>query len=199
MIRILQSPWSASFLGTVAYLATLVVCWRPVALPPAPAAARHGLPGPGASWVFSNPEIDLLMSELRSQKEALGAKERDLTELSARLQSERAELSQLTKSIERVQADFDQNVTRVRQEEEANLKKLAKMYATMTPEGATTIFKALDDATIVKIMTLMKDSESAPVLELMARQSEAEAKRVAGISERLRLSFTETKKPAARQ
>ncbi len=136
------------------------------------------------------------MEELKNRKEALAEKEKDLNDLAARLQSERAELCQLTQTVERVQTEFDQNVTRVQQAEEVNLKKLAKMYAAMSPDGAAAIFKELDDKAIVKVMIFMKESESAPVLELMARQSEADAKRAAAISERLRLSFMEKKKSA---
>ena len=56
----------------------------------------------------------------------------------------------------------------------------------MTPEGAAKIFKEMDDAQLVKIMAYMKEKETATLLEAMAQLGEAEVKRVALISERLR-------------
>lgn len=191
MIKILQSSWSASLAGLLAYLAAFVFAWRPAAVPlqsePTPSPASTG-----PSWTFYNPEVDSLIAELKKEKETLGAKEKDLAALQDRLQSERAELNQLTQVVLHVQAEFDQNVTRVREHEVANLKRLAKLYATMSPDGAATVFKAMDDTTVVKVLTLMKETETAPVLEVLAKQSAADAKRVAAISEKLRLSVAET-------
>jgi flagellar motility protein MotE (MotC chaperone) len=194
MMRLLQSHWTAVCVGTAAYLATMVAVWRPHAVPPVQAVSESAPRESAVSWAFQNPEMDLLMNELKREKESLAAKEKDLNELAARLQTERAELSQLTQTVQQAQAEFDQNVTHVRTEETANLKRLAKMYSTMSPEGAASVFKALDEAAVVKILTCMKDSETAPILEVMAKQGDAEAKRVASISERLRLAFAESKK-----
>ena len=139
----------------------------------------------------------MLISELKKEKETLAAKEKELKDLALRLQTERAELGQITQTVQQLQADFDQNITRVRDEEAANLKKLAKTYSAMTPDGAATIFKALEDPTVVKVMTFMKESETAPILEIMAKQSDAQAKRVAGLLERLRLAVSNNKKTPA--
>jgi flagellar motility protein MotE (MotC chaperone) len=137
------------------------------------------------------------MAELRKQKETIALKEKELTDLAARLQAERAELSQMTQAVQRVQSEFDRNVARIQEQETTNLKRLAKLYSTMTPEGAAAVFKALDDSTLVKVLAHMKDADMAPVLEILARQGEADAKRVAAISEQLRmlLPATTTKTP----
>ena len=45
----------------------------------------------------------------------------------------------------------------------------------------------------VKILMFMKEVETAPILDAMAKPAEADAKRVAGISEQLRLAFTESR------
>jgi len=197
MKRLLQSPWVSSILGLVLFLATMIAVWRPRALPPEEPMLESKTRHNGPSWAFFNPEMDLLMSELKQQKEALAAKEKSLNELAERLRTERSELNQLTQVVQQAQTEFDQNVTRVREQETSNLKKLAKMYSTMSPEGAAAVFKAMDDASVVKVLTFMRETETAPVLEAMARQSEADAKRVAGISERLRLSIAEVKKAPA--
>jgi flagellar motility protein MotE (MotC chaperone) len=195
MIRLLQSNWTASLLGLAVYLLTTLVLFRPIAHPPANLVKE--IPArktPGPSWTFHNPEADLLISELKQEKEALAAKEKELKDLALRLQTERAELGQITQAVHQLQADFDQNITRVREGETVNLKKLAKTYAAMTPDGAAAILRALDDDSAVKILMFMKESETAPILEALAKPGELQAKRVAAISERLRLSINTPRK-----
>jgi len=60
------------------------------------------------------------------------------------------------------------------------------MYATMEPAGAAKILRVLDDVVVVKILTLMKEAETALVLESFARMGDAETKRAALLSENLR-------------
>jgi flagellar motility protein MotE (MotC chaperone) len=87
-----------------------------------------------------------------------------------------------------LQSDFDKGVLRVREEESANLKKLAKVYAAMSPDSAAAIFGELDDTAVVKIMVFMKDGETAAILESLAKKGQPQAKRAAELSERLRLA-----------
>ena len=118
----------------------------------------------------------------------LQQREQQLNDLAIRLDAERAEINQATQSVQQLQIDFDKNVVRVKEEETANLKKLAKVYAAMSGEAVGNIFAELDDTAVVKIMVFMKEEEKAVVLEAMAKKSGSEAKRAAAISERLRLS-----------
>jgi flagellar motility protein MotE (MotC chaperone) len=133
--------------------------------------------------------MDQLITELKREKETLAEKDKQLSELALRLQSERQEINQLTQTVQELQVEFDRNVIRVEEQEAPNLKKLARVYAAMQPENAVQILKQMDENTLVKIMALMKDSEAAPLLENMGKQGETEAKRAATISERLRLTL----------
>jgi flagellar motility protein MotE (MotC chaperone) len=176
-------------LGAVVYLASTLFFWRTPPLPPPPKAAEapvlRGLP-----WEFSNPEADQLIAELRDQKKALEARERQMDEWAVRLQAERTELNQATQAVWQLEQDFDKAVVRVNEEETTNLKKLAKVYAGMTPATAATVLGQMDDAVAVKIMLFMKENETAAILETMAKQGAADAKRAAAISEHLRLAIT---------
>jgi hypothetical protein len=58
----------------------------------------------------------------------------------------------------------------------------------MTPDAAASVLGALDDTTVVKILATMKESEGAALLEALARKGEAQAKRVALLSDQLRLT-----------
>jgi flagellar motility protein MotE (MotC chaperone) len=188
MIRFLQSNWMSAAIGALIYLAVTVAVWRaPKIASPVntPAVARAASLPP--SWEFRSSELDELIVDLQHQKQVLGDRERQLNELESRLKAERQEIVVITQNVGRMQAEFDRNVVRLHDEEIANLKRLAKIYATMSPEGAVSIFKEMKDDDIVKIFTYMKDAETAPILELLAQGSPADAKRAAQISERLKV------------
>ena len=99
-------------------------------------------------------------------------REQQLSDLCVRLQTERSELNTVTQTVHQMQADFDQNVLRIQEEEVANLKKLAKVYAAMTPETAANIFAEMDDTPVVKIMVFMKDGETAGIFESLAKKGQ---------------------------
>jgi flagellar motility protein MotE (MotC chaperone) len=194
MIKLLRSHWVASVVGILLYLVTTGLAWKSqskadTTVKPAEATTLVN----GASWEFHNPEVDVLITEVKEEKESLAKREAQLKELAERLQTERLEINLVLQAVQRLQTEFDSNVVRVTAEEAANVKKLGRTYAAMTPEGATPILKQMDETTLLKILATMKEAETAPLLEAMAHQGEADAKRVAAISERLRLSLAAPK------
>ena len=150
----------------------------------------------GPSWEFVNPDLDEMVAELKQQKQDMEAERKTLLELSQRIQTERQELIQITQQVHRIQKEIDLSIIRVRDDEGGNLKRLAKTYSGMTPEGAATVMKGLDDVSLVKVLLYMKETEAAPILEGIGRKGEADAKRMALISERLRLAQMNRTKPA---
>ena len=197
MKRLLTAPITAMTVGGVSFLVTMMLLLQqPLTATPAPASAHEAVEQTPVQsfWEAYNPEVDLLLEELQNEKAVLDKKEQELNELAARLASERAELNVVTQRVHQLQIEFDQNVTRVKEEEAPNLKKLAKMYATMSPEGASAILSELDDQTIVKLFSFMKETECAPLLEMMALRGGEQAARAAEISEALRNVLGEKKK-----
>ena len=188
MSKLLQSSWFTILMGSLVYLGMTGFLLMPGKglKPPPPHETGVTENTTGPSWDFFNPEVDRLVKELAQEKKALAQREQQLNELSTRLEAERAEITTVTQAVHRMQQEFDRGVLRIREEETANLKKLAKVYATMSPEGAIPILKQMEDEQIVKFMVFMKDGETAPLLEGLARQGEPDAKRAAAISERLR-------------
>jgi flagellar motility protein MotE (MotC chaperone) len=187
-MKLLQSGWMAMLLGALIYLAVTAALVAPGRLIPqsvhAAEAEQNHVGGP--SWDFINPELDRLVSELAKEKVTLAGREKQLNELAARLEAERQEINIVTQAVYRMQTEFDRNVVRVREEEMANLKKLAKVYAAMSPEGAASILKQMEDEQILKFMVFMKDAETGPVLESLAKLGETDAKRAATLTEKLR-------------
>ncbi|HVY70293.1 MAG TPA: hypothetical protein VHH73_10220 [Verrucomicrobiae bacterium] len=193
MPSLLPVSWLAPLLGGVLFLATMALTLlRSEALHPKAAekdakGAHHAL---GPSWDYMNPEVDQLVAELKKEKDDLKTREGELRDLGQRLQTEREELKQVTQSIRQMQKEFDQKITKVKEEEAVNLKKMSRIYAAMSPEGAATIMKEMEDEQVVKILVFLKEDQSAPILEALARERPADhmAKRAAAISDRLRLS-----------
>ena len=197
MIRFLQSNWTAYLLGTVVYILTTLLAWR---MPANLARVVQTVVKPadatvGPSWTFFNPELDQLIGDLKKEKEALALREAQLHQWEIRLAAERLEINQITQAVHRLQEDFDTNVVRVQAEETGNLKRLARTYSAMDPDGAAHIFRQMDEATLVKILLFMRDADTAPILEALAKPGEAEAKRTAALAERLRQTIGNSPKP----
>jgi len=189
--------------GSVIYALTTWFCLQPqkhllrAAEARRAGATRKSAEPAGPSWAFQNPELNQLMAELKDEREAMRVRAAQLNELEARLNTERQEICLVTQTVYRLRKDLDATVSRVTDEEGVNLKKLAKVYATMSPAGAARILKEMDDDQIVKILALMKEAESAPILEGFGQGDKQDAKRVALISNRLRLTVPPPKKASS--
>lgn len=189
-MKLLQSKLFAAILGAVLFMLTTAFLTTK-GLAPGPAAEHdsesdHGAQVTGPSWTFFNPELDQIVEELKSERDAIAARDKQLNELAARLRAERAELDEAVAGMKKMQQQVDRDVFRIKADEAGNLKKLAKMYAAMEPAGAARILRELDDVIIVKILTLTKEAEAAPILENFSRLGPDETRRAAAISESLR-------------
>jgi flagellar motility protein MotE (MotC chaperone) len=192
MTKLLQSSWSVAGIGALLFIATIFFALRPnrflIAASQLGSATAHAAEKNTFLLEENNPEFDQLISELKKEKAGLAEQAQRLKELELRLQSERAEITNVTQTIHRLQKEFDQSVVRVREEETANLKKLAKTYAGMAPESAAIILKEMTDDQIVKISVFMKEGEMALIFEAFSKLGKDEPRRVALISERVRLA-----------
>jgi len=196
-MKILKNSLVASGVGLLLYCVVTVLVWHP------PAPLMEGAPAQeeilaqakvaAPSWDFQSQEMDLLIAELRVEKEALAKREKDLNEFAARLQAEQLEINVVTQAVYQLQAQVEAHIVRIGTEEEANIKKLARTYAAMSPEGAAPILKEMEEGTLLKILAVMKETESAPIMEAMAGLGADDAKRVAQLTERLRFYLGQPK------
>ena len=196
-MKILANSLVSSILGLVLYTVVTVLVWKvPVVVPEEPsqeeivAHAKEAVP----SWEFTSQEAEMLIQELRIEKESLARREKDLNELSERLKTERLEINVVTQAVYQLQMQVESSIVRINAEEAVNIKKLSKTYAAMSPDGAAPIMKEMEEPTLIKIIALMKEAESAPILEAMSKLSPDDAKRVAKVTERLRFYLSEQSK-----
>jgi flagellar motility protein MotE (MotC chaperone) len=193
-MKFLQSPIVAMLVGGLSFLLTMfALVEKPLKASARPVEHTEEEKVAGF-WERHDPEVDQLLKEIKDEKAALEKRSTELRELETRLAAERAEINQITQRVAQLQFEFDQNLVRVKEEEIPNLKKLAKMYTAMSPEGASAIMRELDDLVVVKVMSFMKEDQSAPLLDAMAREGETQAKRAAAIAEALRKTIAEKKK-----
>jgi flagellar motility protein MotE (MotC chaperone) len=191
MTKLLAHQWIYAPIGAVIYLVATVLFWQKPVAPVRQKLADlvHAI---GPSWDFKNPEADQLIAELKIEKKLVEQRQQQLDDLAARLNTERAELGQVIQSVRQLQTEFDKAVLHVKDDEAVNLKKLAKVYAAMSPDAAAAVLEQLDNEAVVKIMLFLKEGETATILEAMSKKSDAAARRTAQISEQIRLSARST-------
>jgi flagellar motility protein MotE (MotC chaperone) len=193
-MKLLTGPTTSMTLGGLSFLLTMFFLLNKPLPSAAPLQEEVEQTIVNVFWERHNPEIDQLLHEVRQEKETLAKREADLRELAARLAAERAEINTVTQRVAQMQMEFDRNIIRVKEDELPNLKRLAKLYTTMSQESVLVILKEMDDETVVKVLNSMRDTDSAALLDAMAREGEAQAKRVAGLTDAMRRTLIETKK-----
>ena len=190
MTRVLQSTWVTALLGCVLYLAVTAVILGPGKFQGLRAVLEQqtkstALPE-GPSWKYTNPEFDRWLEELTRQRDALALREQQLQELATRLQAERAELNNATQTVARLQAEFDRNVVRIKDQEVDNLKRQAKVMSGMSPEAAAVVLGEMAEDEAIRILVTMKADEASTILEAFSKTGKAEAHRAASFTERMR-------------
>lgn len=189
MIRLLQSSWFTALIGCLVYLGVTMALMAPEKFASVRAAleqAKSSTAIDAPSWKFRNPEFDQWVEELRRQREALALREQQLQELQTRLESERQELNSATQIVCQLQTEFDRNVVRIKDQEVENLKRQAKVLASMSPEGAAGLIKEMSEDEAVRILVTMKADEASAVLEALSKTGKVEARRAAAFTERMR-------------
>ncbi len=191
MTRILSTDWFVFLAGSTAFVATTAVRLSTASfqLPERPPDEPARTSMVTESWAFMNPDLDLMIEELKHEKETLTRRERQLKELEARIASERKEIDAATTAFTRIQKELNDSILRIRQEEVPNLKKLARMHASMSPGGSANVLKEQTDEEILKILFYMKPSEAGPIIEAFAGLGKTEARRAAGLTDRLKRSL----------
>lgn len=200
MIQILQSKWVAVVVGAIAYWGATVAAFTRHKFEPPPRPAET-VPETsvvkGPSWEFLNPELERLIAELKEQRDEVGKRSKDLDDLQARLAAERQEITSTTQIVWRLRTELDRALVRIKDEEVTNLKRLARVYGSMSPEGAARVLGETEEEQAVKVLASMKDTQSGPILESMSKVSTEQAKRAAALANRLRL-LTANQPPAAK-
>lgn len=149
-------------------------------------------------WDFWTIEIENLSNELKGERVRMKKQAELLDQRAARLVTEEKEFAKLRTEIEGLRKQIADKIFEIAADESKNLRTLAVTYANLTPRAAVAILREMDDATAVKILSLMKPDVVAPIFEEMGRAAGADtvlARRAALLSEKLRMM--KASKPAS--
>lgn len=208
-MKFLRSFWVIAFLAlTINVVMTLFLFtkYQEKLLVPflaAPAQAQAHAPKPvddsTVYWSFRTGEIENLADDLRHQKSALVRRELELKAIESRMLIEKDEIKRLQEEFQQVHEVFSARIIEVQQSELKNLKTLSNTYASLTPQAAVAILVEMDDDLSAKILSMMKPEVVAAIFEEMATagagsQKGASPKRVADLSNRLRLQLINKQK-----
>lgn len=200
-MQILSKPWFIAVVGLLLAIGTQLVAlklsWSELFPEQKHKAVVITREEPEAyEWGFSSDYITQLKEELENRLVALEVREQELDDYKGRLEADRLEIEDIKKQVELMRDELMDGVVKLEADEQENLKRLAKTYATLTPDAAVSIFKELDDSTVVKILFFMKTDTVGAILQEMATANGAtadELRRAAKISDMLRLFTDNTK------
>ena len=134
------------------------------ATPAASPASEPALPPPPP--VVSEAERQLLQ-DLRARRQELDARERTLAQREGVLDAAEQRLSARVAQLTALQASLEQLEAQRQQHAEAKWTGLVKVYETMKPRDAASIFNDMDMPTLLQVVDRMKDSKVAPILAAM--------------------------------
>lgn len=196
MIAKLQHPVSAAILGLVVSIGVgIALSWRSLGTVVTQlAAARPAAKQPGElkkkGWDFWTIEIENLSNELKEERVRLKKQAELLDQRAARLAAEEKEFAKLRADVESLRKQIADRVIEITADESKNIRSLASTYTNLTPKAAVAILREMDDATAVKILSIMKADVVGPIFEEMAQTPTPDgslARRAALLSEKLRL------------
>ena len=198
MIAKLQNPIAAAVLGLVLSIGLGIgLSWR--LLNEAVARAVAAVPKKEPSelkrkgWDFWTIEIDNLSNELKEERIRLRKQSELLDQRAARLAAEEKEFATLRANVEALRKQIAEKVIEISADEAKNIRTLAATYTNLTPRGAVAILREMDDATAVKILSLMKADVVGLIFEEMSHAVGTDnslPRRAALLSEKLRLMKT---------
>lgn len=87
---------------------------------------------------------------------------------------------------QQIEKKFKAMTIQIAESEKKNLRQLSKIYGQMKPDDAAQILRELDDETVVKILSLMKERQAGMALAAYARMDEKSAQRAGAISDKMR-------------
>lgn len=196
MISKLQNPYTAAVMGIVfSVVAGVFMCLR-LAEPLIQAAAAVVKPkvvteeNKLRGWDFWTIEIENLSAELREERSRLRKQAELLDQRAIRVATEEKELGKVREDIEAMRRDISRKVVEIGVDESKNLRALSQTYSNLSPRAAVAIIRELDDATVVKILSLMKADVVSAIFEEMSATPTSDgtlARRAALLSEKLRL------------
>jgi flagellar motility protein MotE (MotC chaperone) len=124
-------------------------------------------------------QFEAVLADFRAERDAVERTRRQLADelkliaaKNSEVEKKLADLDDQRKQLARGTAEFNRNTTQIRQDEQANLAKMATMFDAMSPENAAKLLQEMAGSgkidTAVKLLANMKQTKSSKVLSEMS-------------------------------
>lgn len=141
-----------------------------------------------------NKEVLELAETLKQREVKIKENEERIQRQMALMEKEKQDLVKVRNEIQSLHETIAANITKnveyyiplIQEAEKKNLKKMAKMFETLSPENANPIMARMPDQTLVIVLSFMKPRSSAKLLAGYATTNPESARRAAELTEKLR-------------
>jgi flagellar motility protein MotE (MotC chaperone) len=115
---------------------------------------------------FSDEELNVLQS-LAKRREQIEQRERDMDQREKLLQAAEKKVEQKVSELNSLKSEMEQLLGNQEVAQSQSIKQLVKIYETMKPKDAATIFNDMDTDILLKIIGTMAERRSAPIIAAM--------------------------------
>lgn len=115
---------------------------------------------------FTAPEIEVLQS-LSKRRDDLDKREQKISAREALLTAAEEEVDRKVGELNKLKAEIEKLLGQQQEQEQARINSLVKIYESMKPKEAATIFNTLDMDVLLAVIGRMKEAKSSPVLAAM--------------------------------
>jgi flagellar motility protein MotE (MotC chaperone) len=115
---------------------------------------------------FSQSEIDLLQA-LGERRDQLEVRAEELDQRETLLRAAEQRIDEKVAQLKSIQANIEAMVKTAQENEDADIRRLVKVYETMKPKNAARIFEELDQEVLIEVALRMKEARLAPILASM--------------------------------
>jgi flagellar motility protein MotE (MotC chaperone) len=208
------APGAASMVAAAQAATPPPAATPPAPMPPAPAAAATtNAPAKPAEPVAAGPAAPppdppvsdserALLLDLRHRRDELAAREAALNSRDAVQAAAETRLAARVTELKALQDRLEQLEATRKQREDASWNGLVKVYESMKPRDAATIFNDLDMPVLLQVVDRMKEAKAAPVLAAMqperARQVTAQLAALRGRANTLPADASAATKPTTK-
>lgn len=123
--------------------------------------------GPGEEKTAESDSERALLQDLRQRRQELDQREARLAAREAMLDAAEHKLSGRVDELQSLQKQLEGLEAARRDHEEANWRSLVKLYESMKPRDAATIFNDLDMQVLLSVVDRMKEAKAAQILAAM--------------------------------
>ncbi|GAB4196879.1 MAG: hypothetical protein OHK0024_36280 [Thalassobaculales bacterium] len=123
--------------------------------------------------LFRPSEIELLQ-DLANRRRVLESREAALVQKEGLLQAAEQRIDQKIAELKTIKGEIQALIRTYEEQEERQIRSIVKIYETMKPKEAASIFDDLDQKILLEVLMRMKEAKTAPILASMRREKAQE-------------------------